>query len=262
MAGPSTSGHSVADIDSSKCTQRSRAVSSKYERIVAFVDAHATPVVAATFSSSSFSNSHSEIEEQLPSWHNSYDEEAEEGELHDEPHLLAFTPAVSAQAAGHVAAMAVSTAATASAPAASATANSWSYRNPQNNKPWCYSWDEEAEGAFELAECRQPVQRSREQRRAALHEARHAARLTRRMRRAQLHPQLGDLEHMQAWVGEVPAAAAQQQQRSMPSLQYQQLLALVAGDTAHRQYRKPKAWHLTFDEECHGDQPETVLGSC
>jgi hypothetical protein len=85
------------------------------------------------------------------------------------------------------------------------------------------------------------------------------------MRRAQLHPQLGDLEHMQAWVGEeikLPQQLQKQQQRSAPSLQYQQLLALVAGDSAHRQYRKPKAWHLTFDEECHGDQPETVLGSC
>jgi hypothetical protein len=259
MVGPSTADHSSAGMDISKFTQRSRAMSSKYERIAAFVDAHATPVVAASVSSVNMEYSSTE---QPSSWHNSYDEEAEEGELCDEPLLLAFTPSVSAQGAGHVAAMAVSTAA--SVPAAAASAPMWSYGDSENPKPWCYSWDEEAEGAFELADCRQAVQQSREQRRAAMHEARHAARLTRRMRRAQLHPQLGDLEHMQAWVGEQSKMSQQlhKQQRTVPSLQYQQLLALVAGDSAHRQYRKPKAWHLTFDEECHGDQPETVLGSC
>lgn len=230
--------------------------SSKYERIAAFVDAHATPMVPAAAVTHCFSGA--ELE-QPASWHNSYDEEAEEGELCDEPHLLQLTQQVSAVAAGHAAAMA------ASAGTATDVVHSWSYGNSENPKPWCYSWDEEAEGAFELSECgTQTVQQLRAQRRAALHEARHAARATRKMRRAQLHPQLGDLEHMQAWVGEDVTATQQLKttQRSMPSVQYQQLLALVAGDSAHRQYRKPKQWHLTFDEECHGDAPETILGSC
>lgn len=261
-AGPSVSGHCTADAGFSSRKQRSSTVGSKYDRIVAFVDAHATPVVPVPGEGSSFSSE--EFEPQLPSWHNSYDEEAEEGGLCDEPHLLAYTPAVSAQAAGHVAAMAASAVAS-SASSTAVLVHSWSYGNAENPKPWCYSWDEEAEGSFELADCRQTAQQAREQRRAALHEARHAARVNRKMRRATLHPQLGDLEHMQAWVGEQPRIAQQQQgqqQRSIPNWQYQQLLALVAGDSTHRQYRKPKAWHLTFDEECHGDAPETVLGSC
>ncbi|KAF6263349.1 hypothetical protein COO60DRAFT_456890 [Scenedesmus sp. NREL 46B-D3] len=227
---------------------------SKYDRIIAFVEAHATPVVADGSPSSNVF----QAEAELPSsWHNSYDEEAEEGELLDEPHLVlsAASTALSASSAFAASAM----------PAAAATVlvNSWSYGSAENPKPWCYSWDEEAEGDFELADCAQltPAQ-AREQRRAAMHEARHAARADRKMRRAQLHPQLGDLEHMTAWVGQQqPQQQKHTAQRVPSSLQYQQLLALVAGD-AGRQYRKPKQWHLTFDEDVHGDAPDAVLGSC
>lgn len=253
VAQPFTPGLHEAAADIGSYQQHS----SKYDRIVAFVDAHATSVLPSDSNNNSF-EAH-ELE-QPSSWPNSYDEEAEEGELFDEPHLLAYTP-VAASAAGHVAAMAASAASTTAA--TTAEAHSWSYGSLENPKPWAYAWDEEAEGSFELADNRQAVQQTNAQRRAALHEARHAAMLTRRQRRANLHPQLGDLEHMQAWVGdEIKAPQQQQTRRSVPSLQYQQLLALVAGDSAHRQYRKPKAWHLTFDEECHGDAPETVLGSC
>lgn len=249
MSREPSSGGVAADLSSYPS-------SSKYDRIAAFVDAHATPLLPATAGTYSFSSA--EVE-QPTSWHNSYDEEAEEGELCDEPHLLQHTQHFSAIVAGHAAAMAAAAAVSPS----TTVMHSWSYGSIEDPKPWCYSWDEEAEGAFELAECgKQTAQQLRAQRRAALHEARHAARVTRRMRRAQLHPQLGDLEHMQAWVGEEVKSTPQQKQRSMPSVQYQQLLALVAGDSAHRQYRKPKTWHLTFDEECHGEAPETILGSC
>lgn len=231
---------------------------SKYDRIIAFVEAHATPVVAAGGPSCSMFDAEAE---QPSSWHNSYDEEAEEGELLDEPHLV-----LSAAAAALPASSASAAAAAAAAPAAATTVlvNSWSYGSAENPKPWSYSWDEEAEGDFELGDCAQltPAQ-ARQQRRAAMHEARHAARADRRLRRAQLHPQLGDLEHMTAWVGQQQQQQEQQRyaQRSPASLQYQQLLALVAGD-AGRQYRKPKQWHLTFDEDVHGDAPDAVLGSC
>jgi hypothetical protein len=227
---------------------------SKYDRIIAFVEAHATPVVAAGSTSSSMFPTGAE---QPSSWHNSYDEEAEEGELLDEPHLV-----LSAAAAALPASSAFAAAAAAATPAAATVlVNSWSYGSAENPKPWCFSWDEEAEGDFELGDCARltPAQ-ARQQRRVAMHEARHAARADRKLRRAQLHPQLGDLEHMTAWVGQ-QQEQSQQQERSQASLQYQQLLALVAGD-AGRQYRKPKQWHLTFDEDVHGDAPETVLGSC
>jgi hypothetical protein len=198
--------------------------------------------------------------EQPSSWHNSYDEEAEEGELLDEPHLVLAAAAAALPASSAFAAVAA-------APAAATTVlvHSWSYGSAENPKPWCYSWDEEAEGEFELADCvRVTPAQARAQRRAAAHEARHAARADRKMRRAQLHPQLGDLEHMTAWVGQQQQGQEQQKhtaQRTPASLQYQQLLALVAGD-AGRQYRKPKQWHLTFDEDVHGDAPDAVLGSC
>lgn len=243
----------------------------KYERILAFVDAHATPVVLdSSFSSSSSIAEQEQLEQQRvdSSWHFSYDEEAEEeGEELHEPAVLAFAASVPA-------AVAESTAAVLS------SAPSWSYGNAINPKPFFYAWDEEAEGAFELepacststvsvaaAVPADPVAAAaalRAQRRAALHEARHAARASRRMRRSQLHPQLGDLEHMPAWVQ--PAEQQKQQQsrqRSAAGIKYQQLLALVAGDSATGQYRKPKHWHLTFDEDVHGPEaPETVLGSC
>lgn len=250
----------------------------KYGRILAFVDAHATPVVLDSSSLSPASSSVSEQLEQdaavMSSWHHSYDEEAEEGEELHEPAVLAFAASLPAAVAE-----------SAAAAAAFSTAGSWSYGNPINPKPFFFAWDEEAEGAFELepacststcdvaaAVPADPVAAAaalRAQRRAALHEARHAARQSRRMRRSQLHPQLGDLEHMQAWVQPSCEQQRQQQQssrssrRSAAGIKYQQLLALVAGDSATGQYRVPKHWHLTFDEDVHGpDAPETVLGSC
>jgi hypothetical protein len=252
------------------------AAQDKYERILAFVDAHTTPVVLDSSCSSSQHSTPLEQQQQfedlaMSSWHHSYDEEAEEGEELHEPCVMAFAAAVPAAVAESAAAAAAFTSA----------GPSWSYGNSISPKPFFYAWDEEAEGAFELepacsssacdvaaAVPADPVAAAaalRAQRRAALHEARHAARATRRMRRSQLHPQLGDLEHMQAWVQ--PKEQQQQQgrsrPRSAPGIQYQQLLALVAGDSAARQYRHPKHWHLTFDEDVHGPEaPETVLGSC
>lgn len=264
---PQAVAGSAADRAAQPSTQ------AKYDRILAFVDAHATPVVLdSSWSSAAAGGSSSSFPEQLEqdpltsSWHHSYDEEAEEGEELHEPAVLAYAASVPAAVAE-----------------SAALSNSWSYGNPVSPKPFFYAWDEEAEGAFELepacstsacdmaaAMPADPVAAAaalRAQRRAALHEARHAARASRRMRRAQLHPQLGDLEHMQAWVQ--PAEQAQQRahslsgQRSAAGLRYQQLLALVAGDATSGQYRKPKHWHLTFDEDVHGpDAPETVLGSC
>lgn len=243
----------------------------KYDRILAFVDAHATPV-AMDSSWSSVSSSEFDQLEQDPatsSWHHSYDEEAEEGEELHEPCVMAF-------AAGLPAAVAESAAAAASL----TTAGSWSYGNAINPKPFFFAWDEEAEGAFELepacssnacdvaaavpADPMAAAVALRAQRRASVHEARHAARTSRRMRRSKLHAQLGDLEYMQAWVQ--PSEQKQKQQssrRSAAGIKYQQLLALVAGDSAAGQYRHPKHWHLTFDEDVHGPEaPETVLGSC
>ncbi|KAF8066372.1 hypothetical protein HT031_002696 [Scenedesmus sp. PABB004] len=246
--------------------QRRAAASSKYERIAAFFEAHATPVLAPAGAAPACMGSldASELEQQLQqpgaaSWHNSYDEEAEEGELCDEPHFLAAAPAYAAAAAA------------AAAPAAApAPAAAWAYGSEANPKPWCYAWDEEAEGAFELDGAALSAGAARALRRVALHEARHAARLSRRVRRAQLHPQLGDLEYMQAWVGSpeqlaaADAAAASRAAGGAAAAQrYQQLLAFVSGDAASGQYRKPKAWHLTFDEDVHGpDAPDAMLGSC
>lgn len=247
----------------------------KYERILAFVDAHATPVVLDSSWSTSSNSACAEQQEVVAtsSWHHSYDEEAEEGEELNEPAVFAFAAAVPAAVAA--------SAATATAAAASTGIPAWSYGNPISPKPFFYAWDEEAEGAFELepacsiSACdtaaalpADPVAAAaalRAQRRAALHEARHAARASRRMRRSQLHPQLGDLEYMPAWLQPAQQQSQQQQkgQRSAAGIKYQQLLALVAGDSATGQYRQPKRWHLTFDEDVHGpDAPETVLGSC
>jgi hypothetical protein len=247
----------------------------KYERILAFVDTHATPVAL----DSTWAGSASAEAEQLlvrvdASWHFSYDEEAEEGEELHEPAVLTYAASVPAAVAEAVAESAAAALAFDSSP-------SWSYGNAISPKPFFYAWDEEAEGAFELepacsssSACHvaaamptDPVAAAaalRAQRRAALHEARHAARASRRMRRSQLHPQLGDLEYMPAWVPPVEQQRKQQShQRSAAGTKYQQLLALVAGDAAAGQYRKPKHWHLTFDEDVHGPEaPETVLGSC
>lgn len=248
---------------------------SKYDRILAFVDSQATPVVVDGWSSSSSGSaggldaaSDAEVQRSIAesSWHHSYDEEADEGEeLLHEPQLLART-VQSVAALPSAAAAAVQ----------AATAQTWSYGSIADPKPFFYSWDEEAEGGFELATAAcssmsasasaavvaeaEPAAAARAARRAAMHEARHAARLSRRMRRAQLHPQLGDLERMPAWV----QPSEQQQQRSAANAHYQQLLAFVAGDSStNGQYRKPKRWHLTFDEDVHGPEaPETVLGSC
>lgn len=154
----------------------------KYDRILAFVDAHATPVVLDSSWSSgtaggSCSSSRPEQLEQDPitsSWHHSYDEEAEEGEELHEPAVLAYAASVPAAVAE-----------------SAALSSSWSYGNPVSPKPFFYAWDEEAEGAFELdlacstsacdvaaAMPADPVAAAaalRSQRRAALHEARHVA---------------------------------------------------------------------------------------
>ena len=266
----------VAGSSDALLQSATRATQDKYDRILAFVDAHATPVVLDnTWGSSSSSTS---VEQHVTSsWHHSYDEEVEEGEELNEPAVLAYAATVPTAVAESAAAAVV---------AVNAALPSWGYGDPINPKPFFYAWDEEAEGAFELEQVCSTSQSVaatsavaagpmdpaaaaaalRAQRRAALHEARHAARATRRMRRSQLHPQLGDLEHMPAWVQ--PAGQQQQRssngsQRSAAGIKYQQLLALVAGDAAHGQYRKPKQWHLTFDEDVHGPEvPETVLGSC
>lgn len=284
-ASPDRSNKHVARVVSGAAAQQP-AAQEKYDRILAFVDAHATPIVLSSASSSVSSaceqqlaqpQKQQQLEDVTSSWHFSYDEEAEEGEELHEPAVLAFAASVPAAVAESAAAAA----------AALTASPSWSYGNPMHPKPFFYAWDEEAEGAFELEPCcsssssaaclpaaaavpADPVAAAaalRAQRRAALHEARHAARASRRMRRSQLHPQLGDLEHMPAWVQ--PAGEAQQQhqrrsgQRSAAGTKYAQLLALVAGDAATGQYRTPRSWHLTFDEDVHGpDAPETVLGSC
>lgn len=281
-----SSNQQAARVVSGAAVQQQPAAQEKYDRILAFVDAHATPIVLSSASSVISSaceqqltqpQQQQQLEGVTSSWHHSYDEEAEEGEELHEPAVLAFAASVPAAVAESAAAAAT----------ALATSPSWSYGNPSHPKPFFYAWDEEAEGAFELEPCcssssaaclpaaaavpADPVAAAaalRAQRRAALHEARHAARASRRMRRSQLHPQLGDLEHMPAWVQ--PAGEAQQQQqrsnsgqRSAAGTKYAQLLALVAGDAATGQYRKPRSWHLTFDEDVHGpDAPETVLGSC
>lgn len=215
---------------------------------MAFVEAHATPVVSVDASSSFDSSAFVTGEFEQSTWHNSYDEEAEEGELCDEPHLVYAAAAVPHQVA---------------ADATAVVSGTWSYGDVENPKPWCYAWDEEAEGGFGLSETLTFSAQRVVERRAALHEARHAARLARKARRSQLHPQLGDLEHMQAWVGPQERKQQQEQRRGKSGLQYQQLLALLASDGASRQYRKPMQWHLTFDEDVHGSEaPETVLGSC
>lgn len=269
----------------------SAAGSGKYQRILAFVNSQATPSMVGDSWPGSCSSSFEGEEEQqqahavaavgdvaTSSWHHSYDEEADEGEdLLHEPHLLA---ACSARTA------AVATAAAAAAPMLAAPA--WSYGSTVDPKPFFFSWDEEAEGSFELATaaaafssvgtsaaaavaaeaaCLAAAAQDRAARRMAMHEARHAARMIRRLRRAQLHAQLGDLERMPAYVQEqqqAAAAAAQQRQRSAASARYQQLLALVVGEGVNAsQYRKPTRWNLTFDEDVHGPEaPETVLGSC
>lgn len=281
-ASPDRSNKHVARVVSGAAAQQP-AAQEKYDRILAIVDAHATPIVLGCASSSISSTceqqlaqpQQQQLEDVTSSWHFSYDEEAEEGEELHEPAVLAFAASVPAAVAE-------------SAAAAALTASpSWSYGNPMHPKPFFYAWDEEAEGAFELEPCcssssaaclpaaaavpADPVAAAaalRTQRRAALHEARHAARASRRMRRSQLHPQLGDLEHMPAWVqpvGEVQQHQHQRRsgQRSAAGTKYAQLLALVAGDAATGQYRTPRSWHLTFDEDVHGpDAPETVLGSC
>lgn len=246
----------------------------KYERILAFVHTHATPVALDSTWAGSASADAEQLQDRVDaSWHFSYDEEAEEGEELHEPAVLTYAASVPAAVAEAVAESA--------AAALAYDFPSWSYGNATNPKPFFYAWDEEAEGAFELepacssssgchaaaAMPADPVAAAaalRAQRRAALHEARHAARASRRMRRSQLHPQLGDLEYMPAWVPPVEQQRKQQsRQRSAAGTKYQQLLALVAGDAAAGQYRKPKQWHLTFDEDVHGPEaPETVLGSC
>lgn len=296
---------SNSSADSSRLTPAAAAAAApaqqqdKYERILAFVDAHATPIVLGSTdsitssswscgpSSSSIVVSHQQqlAEQQqdvTSSWHHSYDEEAEEGEELHEPAVLAYAASVPIAVAAAAAAAESHAAAvedTAMASPGFYTGSAWSYGNAINPKPFFYAWDEEAEGAFELepacstssASCAGTVSAAaampsdpvaaaaalRAQRRAALHEARHAARASRRMRRSQLHPQLGDLERMPAWLQ--PQSQQQPSQRSAAGSKYAQLLALVAADaTVH--YRKPKQWHLTFDEDVHG--PETVLGSC
>lgn len=268
--------------------------SRKYKAIAAFVDAHATPLLLTEQALGSAAAvvpavSGGPAPAAPAAWHASYDEEAEEdvgGEYSaHEPELLAFAAAAAAAGASASASSAVAPGAimaTSHHRACSA--------DTAQPKPWCMSWDEEAEGAFELADrpMTAAVVDARAQRRAALHEARHAARMARRARRAALHPQLGDLEHMQAWVGDAAAAAAAargplaRRRSGMPSssssspgalAQYQaQLLCLVAGaepaqpapGSAVGQFRRPKAWHLTFDEDVHGCEgvPDAVLGSC
>lgn len=284
-AAPSPSGRSIAkqstrhqpQVLQRACSSMQQSPagsdSSKYERILAFVDAHATPVVVESWASAP-EPEQPQQPDPMTSWHFSYDEEADEGEEIQEPHMLALA-AVEAAALAEAAAATVST-------LQASTSSVWSYGSVVHPKPFFYSWDEEAEGSFELAtaacstssteaapadavvlmlDAAAAEKARRAERRAALHEARHAARASRRMRRAQLLPQLGDLEHMPAWVP--PQEQQHSGQRSAASSRYQQLLAFVAGDSAHGQYRKPKRWILTFDEDVHGpDAPETVMGSC
>lgn len=174
---------------------------SKYERIVAFVEAHATPVVSVDADSSSSMGCLGQEDECETSWHHSYDEEAEEeGELCDEPHIFSCA----AQQYTAIETVNTVTATADTIEYAVAAVNSWQYGSQTSPKPWCYSWDEEAEGAYELAATSRPLTlpQLKAGKRAALHEARYAAIQHRRIsRRTKLHPQLGDLEHMQVGLG-------------------------------------------------------------
>jgi hypothetical protein len=234
---------------------------------VANVEAHATPIVSVDADSSSSSMGCLGQEDECESsWHHSYDEEAEEGELCDEPHIFSCA----AQQYTAIETVNTVTATADTIESAAAAVNSWQYGSQTSPKPWCYSWDEEAEGAYELAATSRPLTlpQLKADKRAALHEARHAGIQHRRSsRRTKLHPQLGDLEHMQAWVASAPETQQQQRQQQQPrritTPRYQQLLAFVAGDSTSGQYRKPMQWHLTFDEDVHGSEaPDAVLGSC
>jgi hypothetical protein len=253
---------------------------SKFDRILRFVEQHD---LAGTCSSSVAGL---EANSAAPQWHNSYDEEAEEG---DEA-LPAAGPAAAAYEAAQLALAAASLsgadvyavapacsvaflypsdarAAAAARPAVPGAVGTMAYFM---SKPIDQSYDEEAEGCYEAASAEAAALRTSQL--ASFMERRAESRAASRARRAALRSSPGDLEAMAAWVDDAAAAkaaeAAKRAAARIPASRYPNLQAFLAAragaldaveaviDTLQRerglQARSNQAWQYTWDEEVHG----------
>lgn len=256
--------------------------SSKFDRILRFVEQHdiaAAPRAAPAPVASDAAACDS------PSWHLSYDEEAEEGDAapaapaapapHEAARLAAAAASLAAPAgpACSVAFLYPSAAASAAshaAPAAAGAVGSLAYFLA---KPLDQSYDEEAEGCFEAAAAEAAAARVCAL--AARAERRAGARAAATARRAALRAAAaaGDLESMQPWVDDGAAAAAAAAAKlaagRMPTTMYPNLHAFLsaragAGRDAVESVieglqrergltaRRNQDWQYTWDEEVHG----------
>ena len=292
----------AADFSSGGDHHHGSSGSNKFDRILRFVDQHdlrATTAAAAAASASAPEPAAAAAADAsaaaAPSWHLSYDEEAEEGEeqpaaavpaheaaaLAAAAHALAAGPACSvaflhgADGAADAAAMPAAAAALDAAAAAPAVGSAAYFAA----KPWGASYDEEAEGCFEAAAAAARAERAG--RLATYMERRAESRAAARPRRAALRAAVGDLEAMAPWVDDAAAAKAAAAARAaagrVPPGRYPHLQAFLAArggaggaveafvESLQRerglQARAPQPWVYTFDEEAHGCGAGTALSS-
>jgi len=254
------------------------APSSKFDRILRFVDQHDLAGTCSAAASPSMFDMGSTVDAAAAAWHHSYDEEAEEGcgeALVAAAEALATGPACSVaflypqqQQQHAMAAAAMAAAATATTSASRAIVGSHAYFCA---KPIDMSYDEEAEGCFEVSAFE--AHAARATRLASFMERRAESRAASRTRRAGLRLSLGDLEAMQPWVDDAAArkaaAAVKRAAGRVPTGSYPHLAAFLAARTGGAmdavesviealqrerglQPRAPQTWQYTFDEEVHG----------
>lgn len=272
----------VESSDEETCADLYDVPSSKFDRILRFVEQHD---IMGTCSSA-FMGEAEEEEDAAASgeWHHSYDEEAEEGcddgfavAPHEAQQLMAAQASLSAAAVPAVAcsvAFLYPAAAEQQHEAAPGAVGSLAYFLA---KPLDQSYDEEAEGCYEAAAAEAAVS-ARALKAASMVQRRAESRAVARERRAALRLSIGDLEAMQPWVAdEAVAAAAAAVKRAagrMPTARYPHLQAFLAArvgamevvesafEALQRerglQARLPQAWQYTWDEEAHGS---SVLSS-